>query len=98
MHGYGDEGRAAIWDERRPVTPWLWSTSPNAVEADTAPYLLQPRGRATVVVLVLGLPLLGMHVAARVAPDVLWFDEVGQQDVYRRAMSARTSGGNHAQS
>src|SRR5262249_6759651 len=54
------------------------------------PFVLRPRGRATVVVVVLGLPLLLAFAAARTIPDALWFDEVGQREVYARLVLAKT--------
>jgi len=56
---------------------------------DRRPFVLRPRGRATVVVLVLGIPLLLMFVAARTIPDALWFDELGQRDVFERMVLAK---------
>src|SRR3954467_10236415 len=54
-----------------------------------APFFLRPRGRATVVVVVLGLPLLVMYVSAQILPGALWFHELGQLDVYRRIVEAK---------
>src|SRR4051794_15179636 len=56
---------------------------------DTRPFVLRPRGRATVVVLVLGVPLLLAFVVARTLPDALWYDEVGQRDVFQRLVLAK---------
>jgi len=53
------------------------------------PFVLRPRGRATVVVLVLGLPILLAYAAARTLPDALWFHELGQSDVFRRIVMAK---------
>ena len=53
------------------------------------PFVLRPRGRATVVVVALGVPLLGAHVAARIFPDALWFAELGQSGVFDRVLAAR---------
>jgi uncharacterized membrane protein (UPF0182 family) len=53
------------------------------------PSFLGPRGRATVIVVVLGLPLLVFYVSAQILPDALWFHELGQLDVYRRIAAAR---------
>src|SRR4051794_16990255 len=55
----------------------------------TRPFVLRPRGRATVVVVVLGLPLLLAFAAARTVPNALWFDEVGQRDVFERMLVAQ---------
>ena len=53
------------------------------------PFFLRPRGRATVAVVVLGLPLLLAYVSAQILPDALWFDELGQLDVFRRMAAAK---------
>ena len=53
------------------------------------PFVLRPRGRATVVVLVLGLPILLAYAAARTLPDALWFHELGQSDVFRTIVMAK---------
>ena len=53
------------------------------------PFFLRPRGRATVVVVVLGLPLLLAYASAQILPDALWFDELGQLDVFRRVAAAK---------
>ena len=53
------------------------------------PFVLRPRGRATVVVVVLGVPLLLAYGTARILPDALWFNELGQSDVFRRVLLAR---------
>jgi len=45
---------------------------------------LGPRKRATVIVVVLGLPLLVFFMSVQILPDALWFHELGQPDVYRR--------------
>ena len=79
-----------------PVAAQPVAQEPLAVEepqtAGTAhrPFVLRPRGRATVVVLLLGVPLLLAFAAARTLPDLLWFHEVGQSDVYRRLVLAKT--------
>src|SRR3954471_4901885 len=53
------------------------------------PWFLRPRGQATVVVVVLGLPLLVVYVSAQILPGALWFDELGQLDVFRRIAAAK---------
>ena len=60
-----------------------------AVEPDRRPFVLRPRGRATVVVLLLGVPLLIAYAVARILPNALWFDELGQLDAFRRVVSAK---------
>jgi uncharacterized membrane protein (UPF0182 family) len=54
-----------------------------------ARFVLGPRRRATVVVVVLGFPLLVAYVSAQVVPDGLWFHQLGQLDVYRRIAAAK---------
>ncbi len=54
-----------------------------------APFFRRPRARATVVVVVLGIPLLVAYVSAQILPDALWFRELGQLDVYRRIAAAK---------
>jgi uncharacterized membrane protein (UPF0182 family) len=58
-------------------------------EVERRPLLLRPRGRATVAVVVLGLPILVAYAAVRTVPDALWFHEVGQSEVYRRQLAAK---------
>ena len=53
------------------------------------PFVLRPRGRATVVVVVLGVPLLLAYGTARILPGALWFNELDQSDVFRRLLLAR---------
>ncbi len=53
------------------------------------PWFLRPRGRAIVVLVLLGIPLLMAYAAARIVPDALWFAEIGQQDVFQRLVQAR---------
>ena len=56
----------------------------------TRPFVLRPRGRATVVVLVVGVPLLVAYIAARLLPGALWFEEVGHQEVFTQLVAIRT--------
>ena len=53
------------------------------------PWFLRPRGRATVVVVVLGLPLLLAYGAVRTVPEALWFHELGQDGTYRAVVEAK---------
>ena len=56
---------------------------------DRRPLFLRPRGRATVAVVVLGLPLLLAYAAVRTVPDALWFDELAQGQVFRGLIAAK---------
>ncbi len=56
---------------------------------DRRPFVLRPRGRATVAVVVLGLPLLLAYAVVRTVPDALWFDELGQGQVFRGFVEAK---------
>jgi uncharacterized protein len=53
---------------------------------DSRPFVLRPRGRATVMVVVLGIPLLVAYIATRTLPGIWWFDELGHLDVFRRML------------
>src|SRR4051794_25480890 len=53
------------------------------------PWFLRPRGRATVAVVVLGLPLLLVYAAAQILPGALWFRELGQLEVFGRIAAAQ---------
>ena len=57
--------------------------------AAARPLLLRPRGRATAALVVLGLPLLLVYGAVRTVPDALWFDELGQGEVFRGLVAAK---------
>jgi uncharacterized protein len=50
---------------------------------------LRPRVRAIVFILLVGVPLVPVLIAARILPDALWFGELGQGDVYRKILAAR---------
>jgi uncharacterized membrane protein (UPF0182 family) len=53
------------------------------------PFFLRPRGRATVFLVVVGLPLLLVYVVAHFLTDALWFDELGQFDVFGHSIAAK---------
>ena len=55
------------------------------------PFVLRPRGRATVIVTALGLPVILLQGASLVLPDLLWFQELDQGDYYARMLSTRVS-------
>ena len=52
-------------------------------------WFLRPRGRAALVVVALGGPLLLLYVSAQILPGALWFEELGQLDVFRRIAVAK---------
>jgi uncharacterized membrane protein (UPF0182 family) len=51
----------------------------------------RPRERATLVVVLLGVPLLVVFAVARILPDALWFDELGELGVFARVQFARVA-------
>jgi excisionase family DNA binding protein len=55
------------------------------------PLLLRPRVRATVFLLVVGLPLIAALAAAEILPAALWFDELGQLEVFRSVVAAKVT-------
>ena len=57
-----------------------WHDSERAVSA-SRPFFLRARGRATVFLVVAGVPLLLAYVAAHFFADALWFKELGQLSV-----------------
>ncbi len=57
---------------------------------DRRPFFLRARGRATVFLVVVGLPLVLVYVAAYFFTDALWFDEIGQLSVFGRTVAAKT--------
>lgn len=58
-------------------------------DRDRRPFVLRPRGRATVMVVLLGVPLLVAHIVARTLPAALWFREMHQGDVFGRTLVAQ---------
>jgi len=77
---------------RRPLaspTPDPYRYDERDARSARRPFFLRPRGRATVAVVVLGVPLLVAYVAARFLADALWFDELGQFGVLGRTVAAR---------
>jgi uncharacterized membrane protein (UPF0182 family) len=70
-----------------PVAPEPPTPAPG--RTSQRPFVLRPRGRATVVVVVLGLPLLAAYGAARILPGALWFEELGQTQVLRGVIAAK---------
>jgi excisionase family DNA binding protein len=55
------------------------------------PWFLRARPRAALLVVLLGSPLLLFYASARILPAALWFDELGQLDVFRRIAAAKTA-------
>ena len=53
------------------------------------PFVLRVRGRATVVVVVLGVPMAVAIGGLRLLPDALWFQELGQAAVFRGIVVAQ---------
>ena len=61
----------------------------SAAVSDRRPFVLRPRGRATVIVGILGVPLLLGYAAVGILPGAWWFEELGQLDVFRRILAAQ---------
>ena len=84
------QGRLDGRRRRRPATGELRGvpdvTAPRPVRR---PWFLRPRGRAALVVVALGLPLPLVYVSAQILPGALWFDELGQLDVFGRIAAAK---------
>jgi uncharacterized protein len=73
-----------------PTPPaWFEDVSDEEPAPDRRPFVLRPRGRATVMVVVLGVPLVAAHVVAQTLPSVLWFRELGQGEVFGRMLAAQ---------
>ncbi len=70
-----------LLDTGEPVTE-----GPAAERPRRLPAVLRVRGRATVVVLVVGAPALAAYVYAQLIPGALWFAEVGHKDVFQRVV------------
>jgi excisionase family DNA binding protein len=79
----------AVPDITAPRAPASPRQGPPHARPIRRPWFLRPRGRATVVVVVLGLPLLVVYASAQILPGALWFDELGQLDVFRRIAAAK---------
>ena len=56
---------------------------------DRRPFFLRPRGRATVVVICLGVPLALAYATAGILGEALWFDELGQLNLFSRVLAAQ---------
>src|SRR6185503_3074208 len=59
------------------------------VTPSSRPFFLRARGRATVFLVVVGIPLLLAYVAAYFFIDVLWFKELGQLSVLGHTIAAK---------
>jgi uncharacterized membrane protein (UPF0182 family) len=73
----------------RPRAPAPARAGPAPAQPARRPWFLRPRGRAAVVVVALGSPLVLVYAAVQIAPGALWFDELGQLDVFRRIATAK---------
>jgi uncharacterized protein len=62
---------------------------PWRVAHDSRPFFLRARGRATVFLVVVGVPLLLAYVAAYFFTDALWFKELGQLSVLGHTVEAK---------
>jgi uncharacterized membrane protein (UPF0182 family) len=62
---------------------------PDDEDPDPRPWFVRPRGRAAVMSVALGCPLVVVYVVGRTLPDVLWFREVGQAEVFTRTLVAQ---------
>ena len=65
-----------------------WHDSERAVSA-SRPFFLRARGRATVFLVVAGVPLLLAYIAAHFYAEALWFKELGQLSVLGHTMTAK---------
>jgi uncharacterized protein len=77
---------------RRPLpspTPDPHRYDERDARSDRRPFFLRPRGRATVAVVVLGVPLLVAYVGAQFLADAVWFNALGQLGVLGRTVAAR---------
>ncbi len=68
------------------VTPDWFEELSEPASVDGRPFILRPRGRATVMSVALGVPLAAAYVVAQALPGALWFHELGQDDVFRRML------------
>jgi uncharacterized protein len=53
------------------------------------PFFVRPRGRATLFLIVVGVPLLLAYTAAHFFTGALWFDALGQLTVFRHTLAAK---------
>jgi hypothetical protein len=67
-----------------------YAASWDGATPDRRPFFLRARGRATVFLVVVGLPLVLVYVAAYFFTDALWFDEIGQLSVFGRTVATKT--------
>jgi uncharacterized membrane protein (UPF0182 family) len=73
--------------EPPPQDPYRYD--PERVAPASRPFLLRTRVRATVFLVVVGVPLLLAYVAAHFFTDALWFKELGQLSVFGHAVAAK---------
>ncbi len=62
---------------------------PEEVASDGRPFFLRARGRATVFLVVVGIPSLLAYLAAHFFTDALWFRELDQFTVLRDTVAAK---------
>ena len=62
---------------------------PERISTASRPFFLRARGRATVFLVVVGIPLLLASVAAHFFTDFLWFSEMGQLSVLGHTVEAK---------
>jgi len=72
-----------------PPTPDPYRYDERDARSDRTPFLLRARGRATVAVVGLGVPLLVAYVVTQFLADAIWFDELGQFGVHGRTVAAK---------
>jgi uncharacterized protein len=73
--------------EPPPQDPYLYD--PERVAPASAPFFLRVRGRATLFLVVVGVPLLLAYVAAHFLADALWFEDLGQLSVFGHTVAAK---------
>jgi excisionase family DNA binding protein len=81
-------GSAGQWGDVPPFAGPPEAITP-APEEQHRPFFLRARGRATVFLVVVGVPLLLAYVAAHFFTDALWFAELGQLDVFGHSIAAK---------
>jgi uncharacterized membrane protein (UPF0182 family) len=75
-------------EDSPPPQPPSWEET-DSFARSARPFFLRPRGRATVFLLVVGLPLLVAYVVAHFLTEALWFDELGELSVFGHTVAAK---------